>query len=96
MNTNWNPHSLQSMMYTNHHAMTMNPYFMANPNSMMMANQMQMMGGAGAGAGAGVQHQGVLPYNGNGFEQSYMQNGDMGGPQGQNENEVSGENMMVI
>ena len=92
MNTNWNPHSLQSMMYTNHHAMTMNPYFMANPNSMMMANQMQMMGGAGAG----VQHQGVLPYNGNGFEQSYMQNGDMGGPQGQNENEVSGENMMVI
>ena len=105
MNTNWNPHSLQSMMYTNHHVMTMNPYFMANPNTMMMANQMRMMGQGAPGA---MQHQGQLPYNGNGFEQSYIQGGqseqqdnqgemgqEMGGEQMGGEM-GGGENMMII
>lgn len=70
MNTNWNPHSLQSMMYTNHYAMTMNPYFMANPNSMMYANSMNMMPMNNM-----LQQSGNMPYNGDGFEQSYMSNG---------------------
>lgn len=69
MNTNWNPHSLQSMMYTNHYAMTMNPYFMANPHNIMMANYMQNM------PNAGMQQDGEMKYNGDGFEQSYLNNG---------------------
>jgi hypothetical protein len=93
MNTNWNPHSLQSMMYTNHYAMTMNPYFMANPHAIAMANQMQMMPNAGM-----MQQNGNLQYNGDGFEQSYLQ-----GAQGSEENaqpdmtsEGEGAPMMVI
>ena len=74
MNTNWNPHSLQSMMYTNHHAMTFNPYFMANPNSMMYANAMNMMPMNMMGAMA-AQNNGNMAYNGDGFEQSYLENG---------------------
>lgn len=94
MNTNWNPHSLNSIMSTNLYAMTMNPYFMANPHNLMMANGMMnnpmmgggmmgggMMGGAqGMEAGQGMGAPGMggeMKYNGDGFEQSYLNQGGM-------------------
>jgi hypothetical protein len=71
MNTNWNPHSLHSMMYTNHHAMTMNPYFMANPSAQLYAQyNMQMAGGVTDPNN--VPGFGDLKYQGDGFENPAM------------------------
>jgi hypothetical protein len=84
-------------MYTNHHALTMNPYFMANPNSMAMA---QGMGMGMNMMGTGMQQMGNMSYNGDGFEQSYL-NGVQGQEQDQSmqgdmSSNEGGSEMMVI
>lgn len=70
MNTNWNAHSLNSMMYTNHHAMTMNPYFMANPSAQIYAQYNMQAGGMMPNSQTGF---GELNYKGDGFEHPMMQ-----------------------
>lgn len=68
-NTNWNPHSLNAMMYTNHHALTMNPYFMANPSANIAAQYMMQTnmnpGQAQMPTGMGGSQ---MEYKGDGFQ----------------------------
>lgn len=87
MNTNWNPHSLQNMMYTNHYALTMNPYFMANPSAQMYAQyNMQMSGGMQDPSN--LPGFGEMKYEGNGFE-----NPNMKMMEGQGMPEMEGQGM---
>jgi hypothetical protein len=108
------------MMSTNLYAMTMNPYFMANPHNLMMANHMTgggLMGGPMMGAGmmgagmmgagmmgtgmmntgmnpammGGDSQNGTMKYNGDGFEQSYLNQGQMQADPSQMQGEMGGE-----
>lgn len=93
MNTNWNPHSLNAMMYTNHHALTMNPYFMANPYANLTA-QYYMQNGMNAGeAGQPGKIEGAqMEYNGDGFQNPFVHPGQEAGCQ---EMEGSPNQMLV-
>ena len=78
MNTNWNPHSLNSMMYTNTAALTSNPYFMANPASQIASqyNAQTMAGMTGMGGEQGEeQMQGEQMQGGEGDEGGMEMNG---------------------